>query len=104
MAAGMGLLAWLPWWHDEARARVVAQPATWLLLWGLLALVVAGRALAAVIDPSPVQVQRAVKQCILSLIVLDAIVALATAGPVWGLVVLALIVPATWLGRWIYST
>ena len=49
-------------------------------------------------------VQAAVKQAILSLIVLDASVALVTGPPVWALVILSLLLPPLLLGRWVYST
>ena len=49
-------------------------------------------------------VQAAVKIGILSLIVLDASVTLAVAGPVWAVPILALLAPALVLGRWVYST
>ena len=49
------------------------------------------------------RVQAAVKRAIMGLIVLDAVLATALAGTV-GLVILLLLVPALYLGRWIYST
>jgi 4-hydroxybenzoate polyprenyltransferase len=53
--------------------------------------------------PSPAHVQKAVKRQILGLVVLDAILATAFVGPLALLLVL-LLVPANYLGRWIYST
>jgi hypothetical protein len=49
-------------------------------------------------------VQTAVKHAILTLIVLDAAVILAVAGPLFALPVLALLVPSLLLGKWVYST
>jgi 4-hydroxybenzoate polyprenyltransferase len=57
----------------------------------------------AVAAPEPKRVQTAVKRCVLGLIALDAIFASALAGTV-GLVLLLLLPPAMYLGRWIYST
>jgi 4-hydroxybenzoate polyprenyltransferase len=57
----------------------------------------------AIGQPVPRRVQAAVKRAILGLVVLDAILATALAGLV-GLVLLLLLVPAHFLGRWVYST
>jgi len=76
--------------------------------WWLLMLLIAGligwRCVDAVTDPQPRKVQYAVKYCIWSLIVLDAVLATAVCGPVWGLVILALLLPTMTLGRFVYST
>ena len=58
---------------------------------------------AAVRQPDPKRVQVAVKRCILGLVVLDAILATAFVG-VPGLLILLLLPPALWLGKWVYST
>jgi 4-hydroxybenzoate polyprenyltransferase len=57
----------------------------------------------AVKNPAPKHVQAAVKRAVLGLVALDAILATAIAGTV-GLVLLALLLPAMYLGRWLYST
>jgi 4-hydroxybenzoate polyprenyltransferase len=57
----------------------------------------------AIKRPEPRLVQAAVKQSVLGLIFLDAILATSLAG-VWGLLVAVLYLPARYLGRWIYST
>lgn len=49
--------------------------------------------------PSPPIIRRAVKQGILSLVLLDAALATAFAGPGYGLVLLAVALGAIWLGR-----
>lgn len=57
----------------------------------------------AVDVPKPIMVQTAVKQCILGLIVFDAILATMFVG--WpGLLIVLLLLPARWLGQWVYST
>ena len=48
--------------------------------------------------------QRVVKAMLLGFIVLDAIFVSFLAGPVYGLAVLMLLIPAVVLGRWIYVT
>jgi 4-hydroxybenzoate polyprenyltransferase len=57
----------------------------------------------AISRPTPSHVQKAVKHAILGLVILDASLASAIAGIV-GLVILLLLLPALYLGRWIYST
>ena len=57
----------------------------------------------AIRRPLPQRVQVAVKRAVLGLIVLDGILATAIIG-VTGLVLLVLLVPAHFLGRWVYST
>jgi 4-hydroxybenzoate polyprenyltransferase len=58
---------------------------------------------SAIARPAPGPVQAAVKRSIMGLVVLDATLATALAGT-GGLVILVLLVPALYLGRWIYST
>jgi 4-hydroxybenzoate polyprenyltransferase len=57
----------------------------------------------AIAEPAPALVQAAVKRAIMGLVVLDAVLATAVAGSV-GLLILLLLIPALYLGRWIYST
>jgi 4-hydroxybenzoate polyprenyltransferase len=57
----------------------------------------------AINRPAPPAVQTAVKRAIFGLVVLDATLATAVAGSI-GLVLLVLLLPATYLGRWLYST
>ena len=52
-------------------------------------------------DPKSVQI--AVKTCILGLVALDAVLATAFVG-LWGLLILLLLLPARFLGKWVYST
>lgn len=54
-------------------------------------------------QPMPAKVQAAVKRSIFGLVLLDTTLAVALAGPV-GLVILVLLLPALYLGRWVYST
>jgi 4-hydroxybenzoate polyprenyltransferase len=75
----------------------------WILL-GLLMVTVLRRCAIAAFDPQPDKVQAAVKHSILTLILLDAATAAAVAGPLSGMAVAALLLPAFLLGRWVYST
>lgn len=96
MAMGLGI-----------HARTMAIAGTPTIAWiagGLFLAAIGYRLVRAVLDPSPVPVQAAVKTFVLGLIVLDAVLVTAFRGPVYGLVVLSLLLPALLLGRWIYST
>ena len=57
----------------------------------------------AIENPSPARVQVAVKQAVLGLILLDAVLATALVGT-WGILLALLLAPALVLGRWVYST
>jgi 4-hydroxybenzoate polyprenyltransferase len=59
--------------------------------------------LQAIKQPSPGRVQQAVKTAVLGLVAFDAILATALAGLI-GLLLLVLLAPAVYLGRWLYST
>ena len=57
----------------------------------------------AVRNPSPGHVQAAVKRLILGLVLLDAVLAVGLVG--WhGLLIVLLLPPGLWLGKWVYST
>ena len=103
LLGGIGLLAWLPEWPRFADARPDAID-RWRFFVGLLGLMIGWRCFRAVLDPTPLRVQVAVKECILSLIVLDAAVVMATSGFPAAVAVLLLLAPAVLLGRWISST
>ena len=70
----------------------------------LVYVVIGWRCLRAVLDPIPAHVQMAVKHAIMSLIVIDAALCWSVRGMGWAVVILLLLVPAMFLGRWIYST
>lgn len=57
----------------------------------------------AIRTPGPREVQAAVKRSVLGLIALDTVLAVAFIGA-GGLLVLLLLPPALWLGKWVYST
>jgi hypothetical protein len=104
LLSGIALLAWLPHWATGEEQPAIHVPERWNLFWGVIGVLAGWRCLRAILDPRPVLVQAAVKNCIFSLVVLDAGACLAVQDPVWGLVILALLVPTMTLGRWIYST
>jgi 4-hydroxybenzoate polyprenyltransferase len=71
-----------------------------LVAFGFVIGVPAARAIE---KPEPPRVQAAVKQAVLGIIGLDAVLATAISGS-YGLFILLLLPPALWLGRRIYST
>jgi 4-hydroxybenzoate polyprenyltransferase len=104
MAAGIVLLGIFP---DSATVygAVRFRPTVfWPVLLAALFVPIARRGSNAVINPEPRRVQAVVKNCIQSLILFDAAVAMAVSGPFWGLGVLALLIHMMILGRWVYST
>jgi 4-hydroxybenzoate polyprenyltransferase len=62
-------------------------------------------AMRAINNPAPSQVQAAVKRSLMALILLDTVLAMATAGAI-GLVILLLLAPSLYLNRksWLYAT
>jgi 4-hydroxybenzoate polyprenyltransferase len=78
---------------------------SWLFPYLLVALgfLVGIPAAKAIEQPKQAFVQAAVKRAIFGLVVLDAVLATAIAGA-FGLVLLVLLLPAMYLGRYVYST
>ena len=100
--AGIGLLAWMPdWLKPPARPEATER---WRLFMSVIGLIIGWRCVKALIDPAPRRVQFAVKECILSVIVLDAAVCFSMAGLRPAAAVLFLLVLALFLGRRVYST
>jgi 4-hydroxybenzoate polyprenyltransferase len=98
MLAG-GLLALpVPLWAEPS-AGTLMYPYLLVALGFLVALPVS----RAVASPTPALVQAAVKRAIMGLVILDAVLATAFAG-LLGLLILLLLMPALYLGRWLYST
>ncbi|MES1213171.1 MAG: UbiA family prenyltransferase [Singulisphaera sp.] len=110
MALGLALLAYWPAAVDDALPlawsplMALEIGPRWFILWGLLGLMILRRPAVAVADPVPKRVQLAVKECILSLIIIDAVTCYAVRGVPWAIVILLLLVPTMFLGRWLYST
>jgi len=101
MAAGVGLLAFLP----QLRPEILVFPSGWYFLVAALDAIIVMRCLTAVVEPSPGRVRVAVGQAILSLVFLDVAVTLAARG-LWAgaLLFLFLLVPAVVLRLWIDAT
>ncbi len=70
----------------------------------ILGMLIGWRCLRAVIAPSPAQVQAAVAQSILSLIILDAAACYAVRDVFWSVMILLLLLPAMFFGKWIELT
>jgi 4-hydroxybenzoate polyprenyltransferase len=100
MALAIGAAVTLPSWFMPSTALHHDLHPYLMVAW----LLVVGHAVVqAIREPTPARVQSAVKTCILGLIGLDALVAVAVVG--WpGLWILLLLPPALLLGRWVYST
>jgi len=84
--------------------RFVVDSWRWYALLGILASWMLLRGIWVLAAPSPARVQRLVTQAVMGVIILDAAVVFTAHGPLGALPVLALILPATWAGRWIAST
>lgn len=98
MLAGLVLALLLPAWFPPATSAPLFP---YLLV--ALGFLVGIPVYQAIEEPSPGRVQSAVKRAIMGLVVLDAVLTTAVAGPS-GLLILLLLLPALYLGRWIYST
>ncbi|MFH1918314.1 MAG: UbiA family prenyltransferase [Planctomycetota bacterium] len=103
---GIGMLWQLPGRCDRDRVVLLLQqePGRFSLLIAVLALLIGFRCLRAVVEPVPHRVQTAVKQCILSLVILDATACFVVRDVAGAVIVLLLLVPTVILGRWIEST
>lgn len=93
---GLGLL---PTWFKDRGFR--GDGYVWAaILLGLLCY----RMTAALFSPRPELIQPAVKTGILGIILFDASIVAFTHGLPISLPLLLLLIPAVWLGKWIYST
>ena len=104
MLAGVALLALLPLATDKVIDLLRLEPSRWVIFMLLLGGIIFVRCLWAITWPSSGRVQMAVKQGLLSLVILDGAAAFAMQGPLAALMVLVFLLPATLLGTWIYST
>lgn len=104
MAAGIGMLALFPMIQETGIQYRLDEQYVWPLVLFMLTFTILRRCVLAIYNPQPQRVQAAVKQCILSLIILDAAVCLLVADWVWAVAVLALLAPMLLLGKWVYST
>lgn len=107
MALGFVILGSASFIDPDWQARLAERnPWFWPGLLALVAVTVLRRGVNAIGDRSPVAVQTAVKQAILTLIVIDASVCLFVLPEAvyYALFVLTLLAPTLWLGRWVRST
>ena len=103
IVVNLGLAALVAWiLHDAREGR---EQFGVLVMMAVVILIVNRRAAAAYFDPAPEKVQPAIRIMLLSLVVLDAtLVLFATGSPPLAVAVLSLLIPALFLGRWIYIT
>jgi hypothetical protein len=104
MMLGIALLSSLPHWSERINPLLQEEPQRWWLLMLILGMLIGWRCVRAVIEPSPAQVQAAVAQSILSLIILDAAACYAVCGVIWAAMILLLLLPAMFFGKWIELT
>jgi UbiA prenyltransferase family len=104
LLAGIACVASAPEWVTGDEWPPFLRRDNWYVFWALLGMLIGYRCLRAVIEPRPELVQAAVRNCIFSLVILDAAACLAVQEMFWGIVILLLLVPTMFLGRWIYST
>jgi 4-hydroxybenzoate polyprenyltransferase len=102
--AGIGLLAMLPSYTLDIGPLLQQQPENWYLLVGVLGAVIGWRCLRAVGDPTAPRVQMTVKHCILSLVMLDTVACFVVRDVIPATMILLLLIPAVYAGRWIKST
>jgi 4-hydroxybenzoate polyprenyltransferase len=103
LLSGMALLAFLPWLTADRPPLTVNRPG-WYLLWGALAIIIGRRCTMAIFEPSPQRVQTAVRNCVHSIIALDAAVCVGYASASWGFAVLSLLIPTMLLTLWLNAT
>jgi 4-hydroxybenzoate polyprenyltransferase len=107
MLLGIVVIGAFPFVGEIAHAELMNKERWelwWALLLAMLGFTILRRSLTAAWNPSPAAVQMAVKQALLSIIMLNAAVTLMVRGPFWAVAVVALLVPAIVLGKWVYST
>jgi 4-hydroxybenzoate polyprenyltransferase len=104
MLGGIGLLASLAGLPDNLPGLQQISPQRWLILMGLLAVLIGWRSLWAVSDPRPQIVQMAVRQSILSIVMLDAAACFAKRDMAEAITVLIFLVPAMIFGQLFRST
>ncbi len=104
MLSGIGLLAMLPSLTDDVAPLLQSDPSRWYLVMAILAALIGWRCLRAIADPRPAMVKNAVRQSILSLVILDATACFAVRGTPGGVVVVLLLLPTMIIGQWLEST
>lgn len=104
MGAGLAVLSEGPSWFRGGFSGLRVSPVQWRMCVVLLSVSILWRAARAAWKLTPGHVQAAVRHAILSLVVLDAAVTLVYRDLPAACAILLLLVPALFLGRFIYST
>ncbi len=104
IAVGIAMVVGVPNWSDRVIPEVQLDPRHWYLLTCILGVLIVWRCLLAIVEPAPARVRMAVAQCVLSIVMLDAVACYAIRGPYWAVLILLLLAPAMFLGRWIEMT
>lgn len=109
MVVGLVGVMFSPFWGFELPPTANPnKPYLLPFMVGLIGLSIGRLALTAIADPIPAHVQLTIKQCILSLILINAAICLwvdpTMGGVQFPLSVIVLIFPAILLGRWFKST
>jgi 4-hydroxybenzoate polyprenyltransferase len=104
LLAGIATVASTPQWATGREWPEFHVRGNWYVFWALFGMLIGYRSLWAVLEPVPERVQAAVRNAIFSLVIMDAAAVLAVQEMFWGIVILLLLAPTLFLGRWIYST
>jgi 4-hydroxybenzoate polyprenyltransferase len=104
IALGIAMLICIPYWSERVIFEVRLDSIHWYLLTGILGLLIIWRCLWAIVEPVPERVRMAVAQGVLSIVMLDAVACYAIRGVSWAVLILLLLAPAMFLGRWIETT
>jgi 4-hydroxybenzoate polyprenyltransferase len=103
LIVGIALLAVTPLFTTY-EPDLAVLPSGWFLLWVALALIIGRRCVTAIAKPAPQNVQAAVRNCVHSIIALDAAVCVGYASPYWAFAVLALLFPTMLFTLWLNAT
>jgi len=98
------MVGWMLYGLNQISSHPLVLRFATVLLWSVIALSLLRRYVLALIRPAPRYVQAAVKNGIVTLIVIDAAIALGYADFFWGCAILLLIFPTMLLGRTISMT
>ena len=104
MLVGIGLLAGLLKVTEVLVPVLQFDPSRWYMVMTVLAVLIGWRVMQAIVDPSPAMVKNAVRQSILSLVILDASACFAVRGAAAAVAVVLLLLPAAIIGQWLEST
>jgi 4-hydroxybenzoate polyprenyltransferase len=104
MALGIAIIASLPYWYRGIWTVLRDEPGHWYALMAVIGAMIGWRCVLAIVNPSPILVQRAVGYSVLLLIMLDGAACYVVHGPLYALAIWGLIFPALLLGRRISPT